>query len=107
MIFLVKKMYADSIDNLPTDKNALSHSELQIVDSLFSQKPAIEALFNGTKEILLAGILFVVFSTPQVDDLIKKFVKASENSPYILLGVKAILFMVVFFVVKNMYLVRK
>lgn len=100
-------MYSDSIETLPTDKNAVSHSELQIVDSLFQQKPAFDAILSGTKEVLLAGFLFVLLSLPQADELIKKVFKSSTTSPYILLIIKAIVFMVLFFVIKNMYLVRK
>lgn len=100
-------MYSDSIDALPTDKNAVSHSELQIVDTLFQHKPAFDAILNGTKEVLLAGFLFVLLSIPQADDVIKKVFKSASTSPYILLFVKAIIFMVLFFIIKNMYLVRK
>jgi hypothetical protein len=107
MILFVKKMHADSIESLPTDKNALSHSEMQIMDTLFQKKALFDTILNATKEVLIAGILFIILSLPQVDEQIKKFVPSTNTSPYILLGVKCLIFMVLFFVVKNMYLVRK
>ena len=44
---------------------------------------------------------------PQVDDFVKKIVPSSEKSIYILLGIKAIAVIAVFYFLNNMYLVRK
>jgi hypothetical protein len=99
-------MYADSIDSLETDKNAISQSENQLLNSLFVRKSMFETILGAAKEVVLAGILFVIFSLPQVDDLVKKYVPSTNNSVYLLTFVKAALFMFAFFVLKNMYLVR-
>jgi hypothetical protein len=101
-------MSYDKIDELPTDNTNVSHGEIQILDSLFkAQKNDINKLLNGTQDIALAGILFIAFSVKPVDDLIIKFFPSAAKSPYILLGVKTLLFMVSFFVLKNMYLAKK
>jgi hypothetical protein len=100
-------MSYDKIDELPTDTTAVTGNEIQILDSLFKrQKADINKLLKGTQDIALAGLLFIVFSVKPVEEMIVKFVPSSGTSPYILLGVKAILFMVCLFVLKNMYLAR-
>lgn len=100
-------MYADSIESLPTDKNSPSNVEIQIMDTLFQKKAIFDTVLNATQEVLIAGILYIILSLPQIDDYIKKFVVVANTSPYILLGVKCLIFMILFFVVKNFYLARK
>jgi len=100
--------HSDNIDALPTDQNNPTHAEIQIVDQLFKQTHGtVQKLLGGTKDVLIIGFLYVIFSLPQFDDLVKKFISVTEKSPYILLAVKGVLFAFVYFLVKNMYLVRK
>lgn len=99
---------SDSIDALPTDQNNPTHSEIQIVDQLFKQSHGtVQKILRGTKDVLVVALIFLLFSLPQFDELLKKFVPSAEKSLYILIGVKAILFAFVYFIVKNVYLVRK
>ena len=99
---------SDNIDILPTDQNNPSHSEIQIVDTLFKQKHnTVQRLLSGTKDVLVIGFIFLLFSLPQFDELLKKLIPVTENSPYLFVGVKAVLFAFVYFLVKNLYLVRK
>ena len=99
---------ADSIDTLPTDQNMPTHKEILIVDTLFKEKHTlIQTILNGTKDVLIVGFIFILLSIPQTDDFIRKFISSTQNSPYILLFVKTLIFMVCYFVVKNIYLVRK
>ncbi len=100
-------MSADSIESLPTDKNVPSNSEMQIMDTLFQKKAIFDVVLNATKEVLIAGFLFILLSFPQVDEYVKKFIPITNTSPYFLLGAKCLIFMILFFVIKNMYLVRK
>jgi len=99
---------SDNIDTLPTDQNMPSHNEIQIVERLFKQKhTTVQKILGGTKDVLVVGVLFVLFSLPQFDELVKRFFPSVEKSQYIFIFVKAVLFAVVYFVVKNLYLVRK
>lgn len=100
-------MYADLIENLPTDKNTISQTEADIVNTLFKKKAMIDIVLSSSKEVLLAGILFVVISVPQIDEFVKKFIPIANNSQYILLFLKSLIFMILFFVIKNLYLARK
>jgi len=99
---------SDSIDTLPVDQNPPSHSEIQIMDTLFKQSHStVQKILNGTKDVMLVGILFMIFSLPQVNEFVFKTFPSAQNSPYILLLAKAIMCMIAYFVIKNMYLVRK
>ena len=98
----------DIIENLPTDKNEPSPPEIQIVDTLFKQHhTTIEKLLIGIQDVILIGILFILFSIPQIDHYVCKISPSSSTSPYILIFVKALLFMLSFFLLKNIYIVRK
>jgi len=102
-----QQVMGDIIEQLPSDQTVPSHNEIRLVDTLFREKKGIMyKILTNTKDILIIGILFVIFSLPPVDTLIKKFITITENSPYILVGVKALLFMIVYFSLSNFYLSR-
>ena len=98
----------DLIDQLPADTSVPSHNEIRIVDQLFQQKKGIfDKILTQTKDIVVLGGLFIIFSLPFVDSLITKFITAAGTSPYILIGIKALLFVLIYFIIKNLYLARK
>jgi hypothetical protein len=98
---------SDNIDSLPTDQLMPTHDEIQLVDTLFQkQHTFVQRILLHTQDVLLIGFLFIIFSLPQVDIILRRFIPSTE-SPYILLFVKALLFMFVYFILKNLYLVRK
>lgn len=98
--------YGDLIDQLPSDQTVPSHNEIQIVDTLFKQKSTVDTILVHVKDILIIGLLFVIFSLPQIDNLLQRFITVTQKSPYILIGIKALLFMAVYFLLKNLYLAR-
>jgi hypothetical protein len=98
----------DAIDQLPADTSVPSHNEIRIVDQLFQQKKGMfDHILRNTKDIVVLGLLFVIFSLPFLDNLIKRFVTIADTSHYALIVIKALLFVLVYFVIKNIYLVRK
>ncbi len=98
----------DPIDALPVDQNPPSQSEIQILDTLFKQThTTTRKIFEGTKDVMLVGFLYILFSLPQIDTFVYKIAPSSQASPYILLFVKSLIYMLVYFVIKYMYLVRK
>lgn len=98
----------DMINQLPADTSVPSHNEIRIVDQLFQQKKSMfDKILHNTKDIVILGGLFVIFSLPFVDNLIQKFITITSTSPYILVGVKALLFVFSYFIIKNLYLARK
>lgn len=97
-------LYSDDIESLPLDKYYNpSKAETEIVDMLFGKNKS-DAVVNEIKDLVVIGILFLVFSLKNVDDLILKFIPVTQKSVYYLLGVKTIAFTVCFWIVKNFYL---
>ncbi len=98
----------DPLDSLPTDQSSPSVEEIQMVENLF---PAPQSTFNRilsqSKGMLVLGLLFLLFSLPQADSLLGKIIPATRTSPYMQLGIKTVIFVVVYYIVTNLYLVRK
>jgi|TARA_B100001059_G_scaffold5659_1_gene4755 hypothetical protein len=98
----------DLIDTLPVDQSQPTANELQIVDTLFTKhKNTLDSLVAESKDSLIIGLLFIVFSLPAVDDLLKRVLPITDKSSYILLAIKAIAVMALYWLIKHYYLSRK
>lgn len=99
----------DDITKLPVDKNPPSVNEIHLVNSLFTEqnKSIISTILSEGKDAILVGILFILFSLPQIDEMFHKLIPSTKNSIYILLGIKAILITIIWWVIKYFYLSRK
>jgi hypothetical protein len=98
----------DLIRELPSDQTVLSHNEEKIADTLFQkQKSTVDLILEKSKDILLVGILFMIFSMSQTNEFIHKFVPFSNTSEYTLIIVKTCIVMALFFILKNIHLARK
>ena len=101
-------MNGDPIDSLQVDNSIPSHQELQIVDKLFKEEPAtMGKIFGEIKSVVVVAILYIFFSLPAVDGAIHKCLPVTENSWMILVGVKALVFMVIYYVIQNFWLMKK
>lgn len=99
---------SDLLEQLPTDQSVVSHSEAQIIGSIFKENGgSFKKLLNGTRDVLLAGIIFIIVSLPQFEPIIKNFFPITNNSYMFLLGLKVLIFMLLFFVFKNFSLSQK
>lgn len=99
---------ADSIATLPTNQVQPSHNELKIVDTLFkSHGGTMNKIFAEVQDAILIGILFIVVSLPQTDDLLKRLLPMTQNSPYILMLTKAIALIILYWLLKNLWLAKK
>jgi len=98
----------DLIDKLPTDKNAISTSEYKVLNNLFKHPETTNLVFSEFKDAIVAGILFAIFSIGYIDTLIYKVIPSLKNfSPFYLIGIKALFIIVIFFVLKHFFLLRK
>lgn len=98
---------SDNLGSLPTDKNNPSEVDKNMADTIFGANLSItQKLVKESKDMMIIGLLFVALSLPQVDELIKKFVPPTQNSVYILILIKAIMVMVLFWLIKHFYLSR-
>jgi hypothetical protein len=99
---------ADPIIQLPTDNIQPNQQEIKIVNSLFQKHGNdIETIVNELKDSIIAGLLFIVLSLPQVDQIIKSFFPSLNESPIILTLVKALIFIILFYFIKNYSLSKK
>jgi hypothetical protein len=99
---------SDQIAQLPADHTQPSHNELQIVNTLFKEnKSTMDVLALEAKDSVIIGALFVVFSLPQVDELLHRFIPLTSNSPYASVFIKALCFMVLYWFIKHFYLSRQ
>jgi uncharacterized integral membrane protein len=99
---------ADPIIQLPTDNIQPNQQEIKIVNSLFQKHGNdIETIVNELKDSIIAGLLFIVLSLPQVDQIIKSFFPSLNESPIILTLVKAVIFIILFYFIKNYALSKK
>lgn len=97
-------MNADSIHNLPTDDSFPSEKELQIVKELFMKnKKDFKKIALSMKDTGVVFVLFLIFSLPFSDTMIKKYVK-NETFAVVL---KVFIFTLLFFFLTNLNLIKK
>lgn len=100
--------YGDIISQLPSDNALPTHNEMVIVDKLFQEKKSIiMKILNGSKEFLILAGLFIVFSLPFVHNTLSSFIPIMDRSQYIGIIIKASIFVVIYFIIKNSYLAKK
>lgn len=93
--------HGDLIENLPTDNSDVSEDEQEVIDMIFEEnKSTFEALANEIKSVAIVGLLFFVFSIPQLDSLFKGLLPITNNV-YILILLKSLIVMVIYWLVKH------
>ena len=102
---------SDSIDKLPIDEEAVPTSkELKFVKELFQKdgnKQTVNTAVSELKDYLLSGGLFIIFSLNFVNNILKNILPFGNGSYIIFLIIKALLFSVVFYVIRNFVLAFK
>lgn len=97
----------DSLETLPVDQTEPTEAEKQLVNSLFKEKVStVNRFLNGIRDVLLLGLLFLLVCLPQTGEIIQKFCPSTCSSVYMLLLVRTLVFMLLYFIVKNLYLAR-
>jgi hypothetical protein len=98
---------ADVIDQLQEDKNAPSHDEINMVNTLFKkERSTIQKIFNEVKTVIFVALLYIALSIPYVDTLIQKVIPITQTSWMILILIKAVVFMFIFYFLNNMYFAK-
>lgn len=96
------------IDDLPTDENIVSESDMRIIDTLFKplQKNKVKenkiCSLNSFSDPLLIGVLYLLLSLPCFD------LNNLDISSTLLLTIKTFLIMILFWlikIIKNYFLV--
>lgn len=100
---------SDLIKDLPSDKVPPSSDEIQIIDILFknSDPVAMNNLFKELKDVLIVGILIILFSIPQLDALVNSFIPITQTSVYFLILIKTLCIMACYWIIRHLYLAKK
>jgi hypothetical protein len=96
----------DLIDTLNTDDSPYNQ---QLANILFKDenKSTINNIAKEFKESIIIIILFFIFSSTQVDDLIMRVAPYTSNNRIVFLSIKCILIIILFYISKNFHLSRK
>ena len=95
---------ADEIDTLPYDKSVAPTEDMEMLSKLFKEGKTNSSQF---KDPLIAAVLYIIMSIPQIDKLVIKLVPVVNMYPYTLIIVKALLVMFLFWLIKHFHLSRK
>ena len=99
----------DFIQSLPATKSEPKIEEMYMVNSLFATDSGVKevkSVLHGLKDVLLAGLLFIIFSIPVIDKVICGLFKFTTNSQILCIVMKVILFMILLFFIQNFALSR-
>ena len=96
----------DYIEQLPTDESEPNVDELYLVNTMFSNNDDTARVFDNFKETIVVGFLFILLNMPFINNIIKSSLRFTENSFTIFVFVKAIICMILFFVINNFALCR-
>ena len=98
---------SDPLQNLPMDQSQPTHKEIEIVDTLFKKhRGTMSVIVDEMKSSFIVGVLFLVLSLPQVDALFRRMIPSLANSTYIILIVKLVIFVALYWILKHFYLCR-
>ena len=100
----------DNIKQLPVNKTPPTSNEIHLAQNLFAEPPhrnTMSIIFEEGKEAIVTGFLFIIFSLPQLDNLFHKSRPVTSKSIYLLLFLKGLLFIMIWWVIKYFYLARK
>jgi len=101
------KQMGDIIEDLPLERDPPNHEEMQLIETFFKEKKStMNKLLDGTKDSLLLFVFYILFSLPFLDETIKKFFPSTQSF-YMLIMIKGFIFVLAYFTIKNLYLVRK
>jgi hypothetical protein len=96
----------DLIQGLPIMNIQPTPEELKIADTIFKSKNVAMNMQSDLKEMIVIAILFVIFSLPQTESIILRFLPTLKNFPYMITVVKVLLVIIFFWLIKNFALAR-
>ena len=94
----------DYIANLQYDNEDPDIETMYMIKSIFDVKEFSNTA-SGIKDVIIAGILFAIFSIPIVDEFITKILKMTKPSVVPCIAVKVVVFMTIIFFTQNYSLV--
>ena len=93
----------DLIESLPEDDSPYNEN---LANVIFKQQKTVSNVFKELKESIVIALLFVVFSSEQLENLIKSIYPASGNSKIMMTAIKCVLVVFFFYLFKNFEFAR-
>ena len=101
-------MSGDSIDQLPTDNNQPNPHEIETVNNIFkNHSNSMTSVAGEFTQAAAVGALFVVLNLKPVDKLLCTIFPICNKSSIILLVIKFLLFMIIYYVIVNFAFSKK
>jgi hypothetical protein len=91
----------DNIAQLPTDVIEPTPQELQLLNTLFGETKKNRNFNLEIKNLFVLFILFILLSSPQFNQLLEKFINITSKSIYINILLKAIIFIILYWLFAN------
>ena len=100
----------DILQNLPTDKTEIDENEMEVVNLLFENeedKNSLGRIMNEAYEPLILGSLFMIFNLSYMNNILVTVIPCINGSEIFTLVLKTVLFMLLFWFLKNIRLLNK
>lgn len=100
-------MNGDLISSLPVAKQDHTEDQLKVANMIFKENPStLSTIGNELKDGVIISILFIIFSSKQVDEIIQKNIPNSNNI-FVQYGVKCVAIIILYYILKNFQFSRK
>ena len=100
-------MNGDLIQNLPTENIEYTDKQIKMANIIFKENQnVLNVIACELKDGIVLSILFIFFSSSQLDAFILKTVP-NANNIFVMYGIKCILIVILFYIFKNFHLSRK
>jgi hypothetical protein len=93
----------DLIESLPEDDSAYNEN---LANVIFKEQKTVKNVFKELKESIIIALLFVVFSSEQLENIIKNDYPASGNNRITMMVIKCVLVVFFFYLFKNFEFAR-
>lgn len=99
---------ADIIEQLPVDQSLPTHDEINLINTIFKkEKNNIQKILNEFKDVLFVGIIFMILCSSYTNNLIQSLIPLTYNYSYLTDIIKALIFVILYWVTKNFWLIQK
>ena len=78
----------DLIESLPEDDSVYNEN---LANVIFKQEKTVNSVFKELKDAIIIALLFVVFSSDQLENFIKSIYPQAGNSKIVMTGLKCAL----------------
>ena len=93
----------DLIESLPEDDSAYNEN---LANVIFKQQKTVKNVFKELKESIIIALLFVVFSSEQLENMIKNVYPSAGNNRITMMVIKCLLVVFFFYLFKNFEFAR-